>query len=366
MSNLTLYDVPSQQSFTPDANGRELLQKELDATFRSTRVTQPGSVRDLRLETRTRRTQAGFRYISSALFRVCRVAAPGLSNVVTNLAAGGRGPEHTAEACSLPTACAVFNQVVDLRFGGVLSTCQLVVDEERKTVEGFLGPKTHYLENVAFVELAEDVLQDTAAATFAGATLVGRRLFIRYLRPERIMTPVGIYRSGYAFCLTESGDDAIKAYTLYQREECGSACLEVTSVRTQRQKRTGSRFLEKLKQLLTTLLRQEPRAFDDEVQNLMGTRVFTNTDHRIVKREIAAWHRKMRLAGTPHDVAHRAMDRLLERDRVTGDPMTESRLAAKTAYDLFLILTEEGRIRGQRVRELVERAAFKVFFGDDV
>ena len=77
------------------------------------------------------------------------------------------------------------------------------------------------------------------------------------------------------------------------------------------------------------------------------------------------WHRRLVLAGVPQDIAKRIIARFLEQDQVTGAPMTDSRLLSKTLYHMFLLVIDEGRGRGQRVRELVERAAFKVFFGED-
>jgi hypothetical protein len=362
----TIYDTPQSALYLPDGDGRRQLQAALDDMYRNTRVSPPSSIRDVRLDHRTRRTQSGARYISSALFRVCRVLAPGLSTTVVSLSGAERTGDRLREHFSTTTACAIFNDIVDLRFSGVLSQSQFVIDEHRQTVEGLLGPKTHYFENGSFVELVESVLRDTCDATFAGATLVGRRLFVRYLRPEPIHTVVGTYRRGYAFCATEAGDDAIRGYLLYQRDECGSCCLEAPTGGLMRQRRTGSKFIENIKRLLARLLSDSQREWPQEVEGLMQRPIFRSTDGRAIARVLASWRRRFKLAGMPADIAAGVTARMMGQDQTqTMEPvLTLAEINSKTEYDMFLIAMDESRRRGQRLRELSERATFNVFFGD--
>lgn len=369
MPNLqSIYDVPQSLSFEGDEPGRLDLQRTLDLMYRVTRAAPPGSARDIRLDPRTRRTQAGARYVSSALFRVCRVLAPGLSSTLVSLTGPEQADTDARERFSTATACQVFNQIVDLRFSGLLSQSQLIVDENRNTIEGLLGPKTHYFENTAFLELVEGLVQSTCEAQFAGATLVGRRLFVRYLIPEPVVTVMGAYRRGYAFCATEAGDDAIRGYLMYQRQDCGSCCLEAPRSGALRQRRTGTKFLDKIKRLLARLLTAEHRPFDRSVGDLLSRPVFRTVDERSIVRTLAFWRRRFKLAGMPADIATNIVTRLLGREgskEDSGPVVSLSELAEITEYDMFLIAMDESRRRGQRLRELSERATFSVFFGDD-
>lgn len=362
--SLAIYELPKSTTFQPDAAGRNDLQKALDHAYRFTRVAPPNSPRDVRLDYKTRRTQSGCRYISSALFRVCRVLSPGLSNTVVSLAAPARAGDVLRDQFSTQVACTVFNQVVDLRYAGLLSQSQLIFDENQKTIEGLLGPKTHFFENGSFVELVESVLSGIGDIEFAGASLVGRRIFLRYLRPETVHTVVGSFRYGYAFCATEAGDDAVRCYLMYQRTACGSCCLESPSGRLLRQRRTGTRFIENIKRLLARLLSDQPHDLPRELEQLVRRKVFGAVEGRAIERTLANWRRRFKLAGMPADMANSVTARLLGRDQVTSSVMMPDEVAGLTEYQLLQIAMDESRRRSQRLRELAERATFTVFFGD--
>lgn len=359
----SLYDMPSFKTFAGTAAGRRDLQAALDQMFRSTRVTNPSVPREIRLNPLTRKTQDGFRYISSALFRVCRALAPGLSNVVSNLMGPTRQDTGQREVYSTPAACAIFNQLVDLRFQSVLTKAQIILDEERKVIEGFLGPQTHFLENATFLELVEGTLADSCGAEFAGASLAGRRLFARYLHPETIDTPWGDYQRGYAVCASESGDDSIRAYLMYQHVETGCCCLEVPTGGVYRQRRTGSRFMEQIKRLLVKLATAKPRDLEGDLSELSERKLFHKLDDRNIHLVLARWRRSLKLAGMPADIATSVTGKVVSLSD-DGSLPSLSKLEDLTEYDLFMASMGLCHNKGQRIREISERAAFKVFLGD--
>jgi len=362
---MLLYDTLANRVFEGSVAGREKLQIRLDESCRDTNCVVPSSVADVRLSPRTKRTMSGLRYTSAALFAVCRICAPGLSNVVTNLAGDARPNEKQRDLFSVETACNVFNQVVDLRFGSLLSQCNFVIDERQKTIEGVLGPKTHYLDSATFVGLAESLLLDATEAQFAGATLVGRRLFLRYLLPERIATEDGPFQHGYAFFVSEAGDDSIRAYRLYARE-AGGMFLQTPVIGRQRQKRTGSKFADRLRQLLVSVLRVDCADLPGTVSRLRSSLLFSNPeDDRLNRRVVLAWKRRLKLAGVPADIAEGVAVSPFGYENLMATPLTASQLAEKTEYDLFRATILAAEPRGQRVCEIVERAAFNMFFEDD-
>ena len=366
MPSLTLlYDTPPFVTFPAGEGGREALQRVLDHNYRHTIVSPPSGVADVRLNPRTKKTMAGLRYTSTALFAVCRVCAPGLSSVVTHLAGDARPNDRRRDLFSLDTACNVFNQVADLRYGPLLSQCRFVIDESRGTIDGVLGPRTHYLENSSFVELTEGILTDTAEVTFAGASMVGRRLFLRYYEPEQIVTSDGIYRRGFAFCVSEAGDDAIRSYRLYEHVDSGGCCLQIPHARRQKQKRTGSKFANRLRQMLVGVLQAKPVDVAASVQRLQASLLFSDSgDEQHVKSVVRGWRRRLRLSGLPADIADGVSSAPFGFDNPEASPLTTSALATKTEYDLFKAAMLDSTNRSQRLREVVERSVFSVFLQD--
>jgi hypothetical protein len=365
MTSMLLYDTLAAAKFEPGEAGRNALQVFLDDCFKNTLVTSPNSVSDIRLNPRTKKTLTDRRYTSTALFAVCRVCAPGLSGVVTHLAGDARPNDRRRDLFSVETACNVFNQVVDLRFGSMLSQCRLVVDERYNRIDGVLGPRTHYLENSTFVELVESILVDAADVTFAGATAIGRKLFLRYHEPDVITTLDGPYRRGFAFFVSEAGDDSIRPYRLYERVADGGTCLQVPSIRRSRQKRTGSKFAAKLRQMLVSVLQSEPCDIAAEIEAMHDSHVFTDDfSSEGVQSVVRSWRRRLRLGGVPSDIADGIASSPFGYDNSEASPLSDTVLASKTEYDLFRAAIADATTRGQRVRELVERAAFSVFIQD--
>lgn len=362
-----LYDHPATQLFSPDELGREQLQDAMHMSLRDTLVANPASVRDLRLDPRTSRTQTGRRYLAPALLRVCRVAAPGLSRVLLNVAGDARPQDAALDLFSVPTACAIFNQIVDLRFGSLLSNYQLVTDEARQRVEGFLGPKTHYLENSTFMDLAEPAVLEQPGVRFYGATLVGRRLCVRYLSTQRTRTPLGELQEGFMFVVTEAGDDAVRAYRMYcftaPHRTPGYFLMTAPTTR-HHQKRTGNRFEQRLRALLTGVLRGGMPELPERLTALQELPLFAETSERGHKRSVSRILRRLKLAGMPADIAQQVLGRVLGHDNSAGVPMTETALRQLTDFDLFLSALQAGAERNAQVREVVECATFSAFFGE--
>lgn len=362
MAAVTLCDPPLVYEFPTGQVGKNQLTTELDRMNGNTQVLSPESIRSVRLEPRTLATAYGLRYSSYAFTRVCKLLAPGLSKVVQNVAGDARPTDTSAEFFSRASACNIFNEVASLRFGPLLSNYQMVIDAKAKRVEGFLGPKTHYLEASSFMELVESIIFDSdSVVEFAGASLVGRRLFLRYLKADDIDTIDGAYRQGYAFCIDEAGDDAIRAYLLYQRMTDGSACLQAPSKFRQRQRRTGSRFAIKLRQLLVGVLRPDPLDIAESLEELADTLLFDEPDEMYLAQERRRWIQTLRMANVPAEIAEATVGSLFLPRVELGRPPPVSEILERTELDLFRALIGYAQGRSQRLRELLESVAFQVF-----
>jgi hypothetical protein len=362
---LTLFDSPTSHEFAGTDQGLHDLQLVVDEHMRTTLVSQPNKAEELKLRAADCKTVSeGRRYMTGAFGRVCRNVSPGLSPVVLHMAGVKRRNGEGPEMYSMEAACRVFNQVLDLRFEGSLSSSQMVIDEHSKTIVGLMGPKGIFLENSNFLAIACDMVAGVDAE-FAGGSLAGRRMFLRFICPNnRIRTRLGDFFPGFAFVSTEAGDDAIRAYRLYQHAETGQTCLEVPRVKRQKQRRVGSKFAEQLKQVFTGILAAEPIEFGALVEDVASRRVFDSVEYVDVKRTMARWQKRLKLDSVPADIAQAVVASLLFYDQVVPAQRSDGELRSMTQYELYKSLTTAALVRPQRMREMLERAAFSVFFED--
>lgn len=361
----TLYDAPPSYDFPPTKVGLADLRETTERHMRYTLVSQPNGVGELKLLPDNCRTVAvGRRYTTGAFGRVCRAASPGLSPVVLHMAGLKRRLGMDPEQYSMGAACKVFNDVIDFYFESQLSTTQLVIDERSKTIVGAMGPKGIFFENANFLELAIDMVSSTDAE-FGGGSLAGRRMFLRFICPaDVIKTKLGEFYPGYAFCSTEAGDDAIRAYRLYQHVATGHSCLEVPRIKRQKQRRVGSKFAQQLKQVFVGIMAAEPIDFGNMVERLATKRVFDSFDYSDVRRTVGRWQKRLKLDSVPADIAQSVVASLLYYDQIIPATRSDSELATMTQYDIYRALTAAAHMRPQRMREMLERAAFSVFFED--
>ena len=359
---LTLYDLPKLREFEAGAEGSQEMMSTLSEIAASTQASSPSSPRDLCLDYIQCRTQKGFRYTSEGFSRICKATAPALSKVVEHIAGSSRqlgkiGEHH--DAFSFQDACQIFNIAINRRYQDWLVRFRVVFNMRLMSIDGVIGPSTHFVTNADFMSLATSVLPGDVE--FAGASLAGRRLVARYLTPHKLVTPVGFMRSGFAFTVAEAGDDAIRAYRLYQGD--GGAVLETVA---QPLKRAGKskKFKERLRELLQKTIGSRPFGMTRRMNELAKSRLFPDVSSTTVDRAITHWRRTLKLAHVPPNIADRVTTRMTADDDPSVSRFTDDQLRAKSELDLLSALMAESLRSSQRVRELLERAAFTVFLGD--
>jgi hypothetical protein len=223
MSRL-LYAKTKKLVFSKESKMEEHLRLVDDSTL----VIPPPSQRMLMMN-EDGTTKTGYRYTSIALNAVSKVAAPGLSLLLPNIAGTYKRSGHLDDDVSMREAVRIFNIVVDLRFSGCLADCQLVTNERTKTIEGFLGPKTTYLDNLSMFGLARDAtLGVYTSAKFCQGILAGRRMLVRYVLPDSIASvdsPEGSddHYQGYHF----SNSETVQRHLLSRRRSVIARLIRV-------------------------------------------------------------------------------------------------------------------------------------------
>ena len=151
---------------------------------------------------------------------------------------------------------------------------------------------------------------------------------------------------------------------MYQHIESGHCCLEVPAGGIWRQRRTGSKFMEQIKRLLVKLSMAKSRDLSVGLMELAGRKLFPSTDDKTVHLLLTRWRRRFKLAGMTADVAKAATNAVIKHEHGNASPANYPIAEHLTERDLFEAAMAAGQSRGQRIRELTEKAAFDVFFGD--
>lgn len=320
------------------------------------------------------RTQAGgLRLSELALRQVCRLASTGLVHVVTDLAGqAGRRPRTDADSMfSRADAAHVYNMVVRRRFRAV-EGMQLVRDSAAGVVEGVVGSGYRRISNGELVELVEETLAGSPAA-FAGATLVGRALTVRYLTPRPLPLPGDPFRAGAYFANSEVGDQAARAFPLLHREFDGGQCLAGLGAAA-KVKHNGKDFRRRLgRQVSAVADRLAGGSWADlpaRVDALRGVALGlgrgAEADERRTKQLAkAAVARKNLTVGLGRRVVRAALARPADAREAAPDPRLLRRedWAARTWYDLFAAAAREAAALPPPVRERLEVAAYAVLYG---
>lgn len=356
----TLSDTPAACTFEGVA-GRAALVAQLEANLGHTVVATPQTPRDIRLDPNTCRTQSGLRYINTALTKMCRFAAPGLAQLLAHVAAARSVSQREEDAFSHRTACAVFNEVVDLRFQQ-LGHCQLVANHGTRVIEGVLGPRTVHLDHLTLFELADNVFT-SAGGVFTTARMSGRRLYMLYQTLQAIVIGPHMYRLGYVLVANEAGDDAIACYHHYGHPD-GFGFLRRPPTSQGRRRRVGNQLRERIQAMFAAAVQPAEDGCTDAIAAAATRPLFSSTERPHIDRTLRLWVRRMRLVGVPSGLAEDIAARLPLNPNGVGWLNTAA-LLARTEYDIMILLMQAGAERSARVQELLQRAAAKLFSEDD-
>lgn len=130
-----------------------------------------------------RLAETGYRFNYFGFQALANGLVSGLSSLVIEMA-GENATKAAAEVePNLPVAVSIYNSAVRARID-VVRERSLLVDNQERVVEGFLGLNHRMLDNSAFLEIVANEMQEKQPrAQFYRAELVGRELRLFYINP---------------------------------------------------------------------------------------------------------------------------------------------------------------------------------------
>lgn len=367
--SLSLYVKPRKKSFSCPVK----LERELREVDEGTVIYPPSSADDLMLKSNGATRAHGNRYTVPAFNSVAQAVAPGLSLLVPNIAGINRRPRSSREAFSQKEAIRIFNAIVDLRFDDDLSLCQLVVNERDGHIEGLLGPKTQYLENLTLFQMIQDMLGDTVDTEFCEGLVAGRHLMLRYTHTEELTTIEGeesdAFYYGYHFANSESGDASVRAAPLIYRALDGTGSL-IHLKEAGRQFHTGKDFAAKLSHLISSVLLTDTDSERLRAYLVSMSKQTLDLDPETpgaLKRQMESLEQSLRYdtKAVTNAMARNIVKHAVYVGSYGAEPDTDveylthrnSVIRERTRFDVYNAITREAQRLSIPVREGVERTA---------
>lgn len=205
---------------------------KLEQRLRDNEETQPVEIaapEDVLLNQRAL-IQKKYRLTTTGLSHLCSALAPGLAQLVADLS--GVRQQDSEDEPNLKLAISILNETIRARYNSRLDGRGLIIDYRNKQVEGVVGPRYQFFSNFELLDRCNEFASslETPAVFYAG-TLVGRRLSLRYLNPNRVCTVTTTdgklepYYSGWHFSNSEVGDCSVHAGVILYRKWSGTESL---------------------------------------------------------------------------------------------------------------------------------------------
>lgn len=369
-----LYQPPAIVKFSArDTTRLGQYLRDMDAATTLNPVMEPA---ELQLDERTRRTKrGGYTYTTPGFAQVTQLLAPGLSKLLPDLAGMVATPDDRDRYISGARAIKIFNDVIDLRFEQ-FSPYRVIRHETGKTIEGLVGAKHQFLENLSLYDQVSDVvLKNRPDVPLYGGLLSGRRLALWYRSRQPLFTlpmspkPWPFYY-GYYFCNGEATGMAVRG-TLAVFTPQG-VCLGPYRRHGGRVTHTGKEFFQRLGALFETLTTADlpEKELKEGAQALLVTPLGfgdLRTMRERRKRETVLTNTLSGL-GIPQklsrDIMHEAVLIGRETDPGKRPALEPSRLyASRMLFDLFTPLLRWALQLDFSRRERVEQAAYDVLTG---
>jgi hypothetical protein len=344
------------------------LQDALDRQVQDTSITPLGTAGELIINPDTARTAVGgCQYTATALLQVCAALCSGLYGCVTELCGQYRTERDDRRLYSLPLATDTFNRVLKIRFQARLANFQVVRNQRTKTLDGILGPKYKFVSNQAFLQHAQDSLQEANMA-FHSAYLYGRQLVVRFWDPRNELLHLhdDPHHAGMHFGNSEIGGKAMRRTCMVVCRHTGECALgDYAAPEGARIKHAGHDFNKKLSQLLSldSSLEALQELTEPDWQLLGATLAEAEATAEQLSDKLSAAHIPAAL-GRRVGMAALMVGRDPKADLSASPSMDRQRIVAgRTSYDLFRALTRSARRQPLAVREQLEQAAFSLLTG---
>ena len=319
-------------------------------------------------------TKDGYRFSYEAFCQAASLLAPGLVGLMPDLAGvldTKKGRENIPDS-----RCAIdlWNHLVDIRFVN-FSQRRLMRNEAEKTIEGFLGSKYMYLENLSLFNEASQMLELHAPeSTLYAGLIVGRRLCLWY-RADQPMFKIDIdgksypFYYGHYFANGESTGTSVKG-TLAVFTSWG-VCLANFKKYGAKMSHAGKSFNERLGRMFTKVCQQEIPVDDiingaRKLNQTLGFEANWTTDQVTEKKKsiintLGFLHISKRLATEITDWALTEGRYRGHRNQLVPD---KSKLyASRKIIDLLVPLMHVARTVPPEQREKHEQAAFDLLLG---
>lgn len=323
--------------------------------------------------------RGGFKYGPVAFRQICKYLAPGLSNVLADLAGMRRvKSESDRNRFSAADAVAVFNMVVRRRFSADLEGLQAVRDTRTGMIEGVVGRGYKRLSNYDLYERSAEILRAYRhPVEFHRADLTGRSVVFCYRDVEPAFSlpapdnKEDRFYTGYYYSNSEVGDGSVRATTVLIRGSEETRSLGFFAKRA-RLNHAGKDFAKRFEQMMDSVAEKRPDAdrmkagllklsarplgFDvateDEREERFKTLqhcLETNEAARSVSKKVL---RSVILRGS-HDGLAAPDVRLVDRRK----------WADRSAYDLYNAMGRVARNLPVTTREQVEQLAYSLLLG---
>lgn len=349
-------------------NSRQLedLQQFLARRSEQTLVVPISDVEQLLLGPSGRLAENGYRFNILGFQALANGLCAGLSSLFTELIGYHQKRNAQEFEPNIQAAVSAFNTVVRARIE-IVRERTLLIDQQERVVEGFLGLNHRMLDNGSFLEIVQTEMRaKQPQAVFHRAELIGRELRVYYIDPATQRKDIysdsrHSIAAGWAFSNSEDRQKAVTAglclftrfgvaierpKSNFRMSHVGADLEGRTTVLVSRaaaREPDMSVILSNLARLQTT-----PLGFVDETEKF--------------DRTMALWVQQLVRLGVLRDDA-RAIVRnaaMVGADLTARDPVevyTRSGLGARTAYDLMCSLLRYASNEPAKSKERLQMVA---------
>lgn len=331
-------------------------------------------------------TPEGFRYSASAASQICNRICPNLFGVICHVSGDAVGKKFPDRVLSLPVAAGMLNELLRLRFERV-KDFRIVADVRGRKFLGFVGRHYNLLTNARLYLDVKKFFEERRRGTFYRAYLVGTHLWLRFLADSpcfRLSAPSGDtepYYRGWQFVNSETGDAALRGNLLLVRKCYNSVAVSTSPHEKRLNHGTAEDFEEMYSKFIGSVYRSGSRirSLGAQTRNLAETRLGFSLDSTQSRRRVDQLTQILCRVGLDKHKARQAVTHawvvgchgatLLD----TVDPASPSSLispgpvgdpAFRTAYDLYNVLGTVAQSLAFPKRELTEKVAYDVLFGN--
>lgn len=369
MAELTLADAPATRVFK--AVEFDDLRVELRRVDSATMIMPIDTVAQLELNEKGELLN-GYRFTTTAFRQLSQMLAVGLSGLLYDVSGRRRRKDATEVEYSPASAIAIYNRLIRLRFVRVMGR-QIVRNTEDRTIDGFVGPKYRYLSNIDFMARVEADLDSNVK--FHRAYLYGRHVAMRFVSPDRLsivrQPKPHVYAIGQHYANSEIGGAAVRSAPVIMTGS-GAAALGPYVGRLAHAGRDFGRDLAKL--IASTAAAVPPKAdFDKwltrlQERSLLADNVELDADSLSEGRDYVL--RRLVARGITRGIADRvsalsfygpAFASMKEAPSFFSNTLA---IKTRTAYDVFVALTEAPVKLPIAMRERIERVAYQLLTGD--